>query len=72
VAPADLPPDILAVLRAAFAATMKDEQFLADCRQSKLDVDPMSGEELQKLATRMIDIDAGTRDRIREIAGNDL
>ena len=72
VAPADLPPDILAVLRAAFAATMKDEQFLADCRQSKLDVDPMSGEELQKLATRMINIDVGTRDRIREIAGNDL
>jgi tripartite-type tricarboxylate transporter receptor subunit TctC len=72
VAPADVPPATLAVLRAAFAATMKDGQFLADCRQSKLDVDPMSGEALQKLAARMVDVDAATRDLIREIAGNDL
>jgi tripartite-type tricarboxylate transporter receptor subunit TctC len=48
-----LPPDVpaarVAALRQAFAATMRDPAFVADAARLQLDVDPMSGEELQNL-----------------------
>jgi tripartite-type tricarboxylate transporter receptor subunit TctC len=46
VAPPDLPSDRLKMLRDAFAATMKDKDFLADTSKQKLDVEPESGEHL--------------------------
>lgn len=53
VAPPGIPADRLKTLRAAFAATMKDKQFLADAEKSKLDIDYDSGEAVQKLVERM-------------------
>jgi tripartite-type tricarboxylate transporter receptor subunit TctC len=49
IAPPGLPPERLAVLRAAFAALAKDREFLADAEKSSLDVDPMAGEEVDKI-----------------------
>jgi tripartite-type tricarboxylate transporter receptor subunit TctC len=72
VTPPDLAPDVLATLRTAFAATVKDEAFIAECRQAKFDVTPRSGEELQSIVNGMINVTATTRERIREIAGNEL
>lgn len=71
-APPGLAPDVLATLRTAFAATMKDEQFLADCRASKLDVNPRPGIDLQEIVARMVAIDPYTRALVREIAGAGL
>jgi tripartite-type tricarboxylate transporter receptor subunit TctC len=71
-APPDLAADVLATLRSAFDATMKDEQFLEDCRQSKFDVSPRPGADLQRIVARMIAIDPHTRARVREIAGTGL
>jgi tripartite-type tricarboxylate transporter receptor subunit TctC len=71
-APPDLSPDVLATLRAAFDATMKDEQFLADCRQSGFDVNPRPGDDLQRIVARMVAINPETRARVREIAGAGL
>ena len=36
-------------MRRAFDATLNDPEFLADARQQKLDVDPVSGDEIQAL-----------------------
>jgi tripartite-type tricarboxylate transporter receptor subunit TctC len=47
--PPDVPPERLQVLRRAFDATMKDPEFLADAKQQKLDIDPVSGDEIQAL-----------------------
>jgi hypothetical protein len=47
VAPPNLPPDRLKLLRDAFMATMKDPEFIAETRQRKLELDPESGEELE-------------------------
>ena len=41
VAPPGMPADRLAVLRDAFAATLKDEAFLADAEKIRFDVDPI-------------------------------
>ena len=71
-APPGLAPDVLATLRTAFDATMKDEQFLEDCRQSKFDVNPRPGDDLQKIVARMVAINPDTRARVRAIAGAGL
>ena len=47
-APPGVPADRLAALRRAFDATMKDEAFLADARKSGMDLDPFSGEEIER------------------------
>jgi tripartite-type tricarboxylate transporter receptor subunit TctC len=48
-APPNVPADRLQSLRQAFDATMKDPEFLADMQQQKLDLDPLSGDEMQAL-----------------------
>jgi tripartite-type tricarboxylate transporter receptor subunit TctC len=52
VAPPDVPPDVIEALRTAFDETMKDPAFLEDARKSELDLDPLSGKELQALIER--------------------
>ena len=46
VAPPDLPPERLKMLRAAFDATMKDPDFIADVKKSQLELEPEDGEHL--------------------------
>jgi tripartite-type tricarboxylate transporter receptor subunit TctC len=53
VAPPQTPPARAAALRAAFDATMKDPAFLAEAARLQLDVDPMSGDKIQKLLTEL-------------------
>jgi tripartite-type tricarboxylate transporter receptor subunit TctC len=52
-APPGLPPERLKTLRDAFDATMTDPEFLAEMKKSSLDVDPVSGVELQELVARL-------------------
>ena len=49
LAPPELPADRVALLRKAFADTMKDKDFLADAEKSQLEINPVSGEEVEKL-----------------------
>ncbi len=51
VAPPGMPADKVAVLRKAFMETMKDPEFLTDAAKGKIDIEPVSGEELQRLIT---------------------
>ena len=44
-----VPPERIAALREAFAATMKDPAFLAAAKLAKMDLNPVSGEALQKI-----------------------
>jgi tripartite-type tricarboxylate transporter receptor subunit TctC len=49
VAPPGVPPDRLKALRAAFDATMRDPEFLADAQRQDLEVRPVSGIEAETL-----------------------
>jgi tripartite-type tricarboxylate transporter receptor subunit TctC len=53
VAPPDLPPDRLRMLRAAFDATMKDAEFIAEVQARKLDLEPEDGEHLAALIRKI-------------------
>jgi tripartite-type tricarboxylate transporter receptor subunit TctC len=52
-APPDIPRDRAAALVAAFNATMKDPDYLADAKKSRIDVNPVSGPEIDKLLAEL-------------------
>ena len=47
-----VPADRVKVLRAAFDASMKDKVLLEDVEKQQLEVNPVSGEEMQKIMER--------------------
>jgi tripartite-type tricarboxylate transporter receptor subunit TctC len=49
MAPPDVPADRVKILRAAFMATMKDKEFLAEAAKGQIEIDPVSGEEVQNI-----------------------
>jgi tripartite-type tricarboxylate transporter receptor subunit TctC len=48
-APPGLPADRLAVLRAAFEETIKDQDFLAEAARLQLEIEPLSAREIEAL-----------------------
>ena len=50
-APPGVPAERLAALRAAFDATMKDQDFLDEAKKLELEVRPVDGQELAKLVS---------------------
>jgi tripartite-type tricarboxylate transporter receptor subunit TctC len=53
VAPPDLPPERLKMLRDAFDATMKDPEFIGDVKRHKFDLDPEDGSHLATLIKKL-------------------
>jgi tripartite-type tricarboxylate transporter receptor subunit TctC len=53
VAPPDLPPERLRMLREAFNATMKDAEFVAEVQARKLELEPEDGEHLTALIRKI-------------------
>jgi tripartite-type tricarboxylate transporter receptor subunit TctC len=53
VAPPGVPQDRADALRKAFMDTMKDKDFLAEADKAKLEILPVSGEEIQKLIVEL-------------------
>jgi tripartite-type tricarboxylate transporter receptor subunit TctC len=53
VAPPDLSPERLRMLRDTFAATMKDPAFIAEANTRNLELDPIDGEDLANIVRRI-------------------
>jgi tripartite-type tricarboxylate transporter receptor subunit TctC len=69
VTPPDTPKDRVQTLRHAYAKAMADPGLLADAKKGKMEVEPVSGEELQKLAERMISQPPAVIARVKNILG---
>jgi len=67
VAPPDLPADRLKILRDAFNTTMKDADFVADTKRSKLDLEPDDGEHLAALIKKIYATPKPIVDRVTEL-----
>jgi tripartite-type tricarboxylate transporter receptor subunit TctC len=52
-APPDLPEDRKVALRKAFDETLRDPEFLAEAKAAKLEVNPVSGVDLDKLIAEL-------------------
>ena len=46
---------------------MNDKDFLAEASKSKLDVDPVSGEEVEKIVAGLFKLDSATVAKMSEI-----
>ena len=50
--PPGTPPERVAAIRKAFQATMRDGAFVDDARRAKLEINPLSGEELGRMVAK--------------------
>jgi tripartite-type tricarboxylate transporter receptor subunit TctC len=48
-APPGVPPDRIAALRAAFDATLTDPGFMAEADKTQMEIDPLSGADIERL-----------------------
>jgi tripartite-type tricarboxylate transporter receptor subunit TctC len=67
VAPPNLPPERLKMMRDAFNATMKDPEFIAEVKQRKLDLEPETGEHLEGLIKKIYATPKPIVDKIGEL-----
>ncbi|MEA2905998.1 MAG: hypothetical protein QOI12_3385, partial [Alphaproteobacteria bacterium] len=67
MAPPDLPAERLATLRRAFDATMKDPVFLAETQKLGMEINPVSGGDLEALVARMMNTPAALAERARNV-----
>jgi tripartite-type tricarboxylate transporter receptor subunit TctC len=54
IAPPATAPDKAAVLRKAFMETMRDPEFIADARKTRIQVDPVDGESVQEFIAKLL------------------
>src|SRR6266508_1168203 len=54
VLPPNTPSERAQIIREAFEKTLSDEGALADAKKKKLEIDPTSGDELEKLASEVV------------------
>lgn len=54
-------------MRKAFADTMKDPEFLADAKKSQLDINPLTGEELEENVRDIFKLEPALTEKLKEI-----
>jgi tripartite-type tricarboxylate transporter receptor subunit TctC len=65
-----VPPDRVAALRKAFDETVEDQAFLADAAKAKLDINSVSGEELQDNVNRIVGVAPEIIEKVRDALRN--
>ncbi len=65
--PPATPKERVQILRRAFMETLKDAEFLAEARKTKLDIDPVTGEELEQTIAGLFKLEPGLVAKLKEI-----
>jgi tripartite-type tricarboxylate transporter receptor subunit TctC len=68
--PPGMAADRLKVFRQAFTKTMNDEALLAEAKKKQWDLDPMNGEELEKLAKEIMVQPPEVIERVKKLLEN--
>jgi hypothetical protein len=61
------PKERVQLLRKAFSDTLKDAEFSADAKRSRLDTDPLTGEEIEKIVLQLFKIEPAVVGQLKEI-----
>jgi tripartite-type tricarboxylate transporter receptor subunit TctC len=67
LAPPGVPGDRAAALKRAFDSTMKDAAFLGEAERMQLEINPVSGEEVQAIVARMYNAPKSVIDLVKRI-----
>jgi hypothetical protein len=54
-------------MRKAFQATLQDPEFIAEAKKGNFELDPVSGEEVEKIVNGFFKADQATVNRLREL-----
>ena len=65
--PPATPKDRVQIMRRAFQSTLKDPEFVAEARKGNFELDPVAGEELEKIVGGLFKADPSTVNRLREL-----
>jgi tripartite-type tricarboxylate transporter receptor subunit TctC len=65
VAPPGTPDEYASILRKSFMQAMVDPAFLADAAKRGLEIDPMDGDEIQRLVSQLYDSPPDVIERVR-------
>jgi tripartite-type tricarboxylate transporter receptor subunit TctC len=66
MAPPGLPPERLALLRRAFEATLRDPAVLVEAQKLGMEINPVSGADVEALVTRMMNTPDALAQRARD------
>jgi tripartite-type tricarboxylate transporter receptor subunit TctC len=67
MAPPGTPKERVQILRRAFQETLSDKALLAEAEKAKLTLDPVSGEELEKLVADLFTLDASFVEKLKTV-----
>lgn len=70
VAPPGVPADRVAILRTAFEAMVKDQEFLAEAKRRRLEVIPVTGAEIESQIKDLYATPKSVVARVKKIMGN--
>ncbi len=63
--PPGTPKERLSILRKAYKTTLEDRQFLAEAKKSKLVINYVSGEEIEKFVDQILGISQKTKESLQ-------
>jgi hypothetical protein len=69
IGPPNTPPERVRMLREAFTKTMEDKEFLVELEKRKFELDPSSGEELEKIVKDALNQPAEIIARMKKLLG---
>jgi tripartite-type tricarboxylate transporter receptor subunit TctC len=67
VLPPGTPKDRVEILRKAFQATLADPEFAAEAKKSRLTIDPVTGDELERTVAGLFNMKPSVLARVKEI-----
>jgi tripartite-type tricarboxylate transporter receptor subunit TctC len=70
-APPGVPAERVKALRAALMAAMQDKDFLADAEKTKIDIGPMTGEEVEALVAKYTSVSPAIVARAKQVTSKD-
>jgi hypothetical protein len=70
VLPPKTPKDKVAILRQAFINTLNDPDFKTDAATARLDVEPVSGEDVEKIVHGLFKLDPVLISRLKDVLYN--
>jgi tripartite-type tricarboxylate transporter receptor subunit TctC len=65
--PPGTPKDRVQLFRHAFGATLNDPEFISEAKKGNFELDPVTGEELEKIVNRLFKADAAIITQLREL-----
>lgn len=65
--PPGTPKERVQALRLAFQQTMRDPEFLAEAKKANLDLDPVPGEDLERVISGFFNLEPGLLKKLKEI-----